>query len=339
MRFPSSAAAEAVGSAVVEWEAVATRGYARSCAHWRARLADDRRVFIKQALNGTAVEWLRAERVIYEAVRGSFMPSFYGAYDDGELALIALEDLTDAEWPPPWSPSRIERVLASLDALHRTAPPNEIEKLEAIRGEVVGWSDIAANPEPMLSTGLCAPAWLEEALPALLQASEDAQLDGTELLHFDVRSDNLCLRGENALFFDWNLARIGNGDFDVAFWLPSLTLEGGPAPSEVLPAAGPLAAAVAGFFAVRAGLPPRTQLQPYATSSVRKRRSLWRGLPASSTCRCRKPSDLRPWRSAGRSGDVPPLLLPAIALTDCSLAAHNPFEAGSSAASLRCWMR
>jgi hypothetical protein len=141
--------------------------------------------------------------VIYEAVRGPFMPSFYGAYDDGELALIALEDLTDAEWPPPWSPSRIESVLVSLDALHRTAPPKEIEKLEAIRGEVVGWSDIAANPEPMLTTGLCAPAWLEEALPALLQAIEDAQLDGTELLHFDVRSDNLCLRGGDALFFDW----------------------------------------------------------------------------------------------------------------------------------------
>ena len=90
LRFPSSAVAEAVGTALVEWEAVATRGYARSCAHWRARLADDRRVFIKQALNGTAVEWLRAERVIYEAVRGSFMPSFYGAYGDGELALANL---------------------------------------------------------------------------------------------------------------------------------------------------------------------------------------------------------------------------------------------------------
>ena len=254
--FPSSAVAEAVGRALVECEAVATRGYARSCAHWRARLADGRRVFIKQALNGTAVEWLRAERVIYEAVRGPFIPSFYGAYDDGELALIVLEDLTDAEWPPPWSPSRIESVLASLDALHRTAPPNEIEKLEAIRGEVVGWPNIAANPEPLLSTGLCAPPWLEEALPSLLQASEEAQLDGTELLHFDVRSDNLCLRGGDAVFFDWNLVRIGNGDFDVAFWLPSLALEGGPPPWEVLPDAGRLAAAVAGFFAVRAGLPP-----------------------------------------------------------------------------------
>lgn len=254
--FPASAGAEAVGAALVEWEAVATRGYARSCAHWRARLADGRRVFVKHALTATAVEWLRAERVIYEAVSGSFMPAFFGAYDDGDVALIVLEDLTDAEWPPPWSPSRVESVLASLDALHRTAPPKDIGRLEGIRAEIVGWPDVAASPEPLLSTGLCAPSWLEEALPALLQASEAARLDGTELLHVDVRSDNLCLRDGRALLFDWNLARVGNGDFDVAFWLPSLALEGGPPPWEVLPDAGPLAAAVAGFFCARAGLPP-----------------------------------------------------------------------------------
>jgi hypothetical protein len=175
-----------------------TRGYARSCAHWRATLADGRHVFIKQALTATAVEWLRAERKIYETVRGSFMPAFFGAYDDGDLALIALEDLTDAAWPPPWSPNRVESVLASLDALHHTAPPPEIEMLDAIRAEIVGWPDIAANPEPLLSTGLCSSSWLNAALPTLVRASEDAQLGGTALLHFDVRSDNLCLRDDNA---------------------------------------------------------------------------------------------------------------------------------------------
>ena len=184
------------------------------------------------------------------------MPMFLGAYDDGGSTLIVLEDLTDAEWPPPWSRDRVDAVLAALLALHGTEPPEGIERLEAIRAEIVGWPDIANDPEPLLSTRLCTAAWLERALPALVKASTDARLDGTQLLHFDVRSDNLCLRNGQALLFDWNLARVGNGDFDIAFWLPSLTLEGGPAPWEVLPDAGPLAAAVAGFFAVRAGLPP-----------------------------------------------------------------------------------
>jgi hypothetical protein len=38
--------------------------------------------------------------------------------------------------------------------------------------------------------------------------------------------------------------------------LPSLRLEGGPQPWEVLPDARGLATVVAGFFAARAGLPP-----------------------------------------------------------------------------------
>jgi hypothetical protein len=59
-----------------------------------------------------------------------------------------------------------------------------------------------------------------------------------------------------AVLVDWNLACRGNGRFDIAFWLPSLRLEGGPEPWELLPGSGTLAAAVAGFFASRAGLPP-----------------------------------------------------------------------------------
>ena len=96
----------------------------------------------------------------------------------------------------------------------------------------------------------------ENALPVLLRTAEEAELAGDELLHLDVRSDNLCFLDSRAVLVDWNLACVGNGWFDVAFWLPSLRLEGGPEPDEVLPDAGALAATVAGFFAAHAGLPP-----------------------------------------------------------------------------------
>ena len=66
-------------------------------------------------------------------------------------------------------------------------------------------------------------------------------------MHCDVRSDNLCLRDQRAVLLDWNHARIGNPAFDVAFWLPSLTLEGGPDPATF--GVDELAVFVAGFFA------------------------------------------------------------------------------------------
>jgi aminoglycoside phosphotransferase (APT) family kinase protein len=79
------------------------------------------------------------------------------------------------------------------------------------------------------------------------------------VLHFDVRSDNLCLIEDRALFVDWNHACIGNPVLDTASWLPSLEAEGGPAPEEVLapdtPGLAEIAALLAGYFCARAGLP------------------------------------------------------------------------------------
>ena len=112
------------------------------------------------------------------------------------------------------------------------------------------------DPEPLLSTGACSRDWLERALPELLRASEEVELDGHDLLHLDVRSDNLCLRDGRAVIVDWNLAHVGNPLLDIVAWLPSLKLEGGPDPWELVPDSQGFAALLAGFFASRAGLPP-----------------------------------------------------------------------------------
>jgi aminoglycoside phosphotransferase (APT) family kinase protein len=108
----------------------------------------------------------------------------------------------------------------------------------------------------LLSLGLCSRAWLDRALPILLEAADRRLLHGTALLHTDVRSDNLCFRDGATVLVDWNHASVGNAQIDVAFFLPSLRLEGGPPPREVAPCVTPgLAAHVAGFFAGHAGLP------------------------------------------------------------------------------------
>jgi Phosphotransferase enzyme family len=238
----------------------------------RVQLDDGRSVFVKQALTPEAEAWLRTERLVYEHVRGAFMPEYFG----GEDNFIVLEDLSSADWPPPWTPERVDVVLAMLADVRAASAPPGLPRLADMRDALVGWPTVARDAEPLLSTAVCSRTWLDAALPALVEAADGAQLDGDELLHFDVRSDNLCFRDGVAVLVDWNWACIGNGAFDVACWLPGLTLEGGPDPWDVLPEAGALAAVVAGFFAARAGLPP-----PEGAPTVREfqRRQLEVALP------------------------------------------------------------
>jgi thiamine kinase-like enzyme len=74
-----------------------------------------------------------------------------------------------------------------------------------------------------------------------------------------VRSDNLCFAGDRVVLVDWNWACRGNRTVDVASWLPSLHLEGGPPPEAILPRAPTLAAAISGYFAARAGRHAETE--------------------------------------------------------------------------------
>ena len=58
---------------------------------------------------------------------------------------------------------------------------------------------------------------------------------GDSWVHGDLRSDNICIRDGRAMFVDWSGARRGHPQTDLAEWLPTLHLEGGPEPMSVLP--------------------------------------------------------------------------------------------------------
>jgi aminoglycoside phosphotransferase (APT) family kinase protein len=147
-------------------------------------------------------------------------------------------------------------VCAALDELHATPPPAGLPLMADEREWLNGWELVAEDAEPLLSTGLCSRPWLEQALPTLLETGRTCALEGDSFLHLDVRSDNLCLRDGRAVLVDWNLAHVGNPLLDVVAWLPSLKLEGGPEPWELVADSQGFAALLAGFFAARAGLPP-----------------------------------------------------------------------------------
>lgn len=219
------------------------------------RWAEGGSVFVKGATDDDTATWLRAEHAIYARLHAPFLPDLRGWEDDDRAPWMALEDLSAASWPPPWTPARIEAVLEVM-AQVAACPAADLPSMETKRGELAGWSRVAANPEPFLSLGVATDRWLSRALPALRAAEDRAVLDGEALLHNDVRSDNLCFTDGRVVLIDWNWACRGNPKLDIAAWLPSLALEGGPLPETLLPDEGELAGFVAGFYAAHAGLPP-----------------------------------------------------------------------------------
>jgi hypothetical protein len=255
--------------------ATTARGATDTAARWIVADQRDlepgrRAAFVKIGATDTTADWTRTEYRNYRSLRGAFLPVVLGYDDDGERPALALEDLSRAEWPPPWTDERVAAVLDALAAIGRTPPPAHLTRQKLDLG--ADWRDVAVDPGPFLALGICTAPWLAAALPVLTAAAAEAPLVGDALVHMDVRSDNLCFRDGRAIVIDWNHARIANPDVDIAFWLPSLHAEGGPPPEAILPDAPALAAWVAGYFCARAGnapLPEAPHVRPLQVQQSR----------------------------------------------------------------------
>jgi hypothetical protein len=245
-------------AAPAAWGPVTTGGHTPA-RRWIVTLDDGRTVFAKIATDELTASWLRDEHLTYSLLRGAtFMPGYVGFSDDGTHPVLVLEDLSAATWPPPWDAERVGAVRRCIDAVAATDAPEGTPRVaDDHLGLRDGWSEVEEEPGAFLALGLCSPAWLEANVEALRSAGEAAPLDGDALLHFDVRSDNVCFREDgSAVLVDWNWTSVGNPAIDTAFWLPSLEAEGGPPPESVASDVAPeLAACWAGFLCSHAGRP------------------------------------------------------------------------------------
>src|SRR5438093_7542355 len=90
----------------VSWRHVTGRGYTPS-ERWVVTFDDGTTGFAKGGTeaNSDVAEWLRIEAEIYRHVSGAFLPRLLGWADEGgNEAVLLLEDLSHAVWPPPWTP-------------------------------------------------------------------------------------------------------------------------------------------------------------------------------------------------------------------------------------------
>lgn len=224
------------------------------------RFADGTSAFAKSGANletSTMATWLREEHRWYEHLDGArFMPRLI-AWEDGSEPMLVIEDLSDAHWPPPWSAEHVGAVRAVLDQFASVEAPASAPALqERWVGLAGSWGRVREERDRFLALRVASEEWLDECLDALEASAGQVDLSGDQLVHCDVRSDNVCVTAEGAKLVDWNWASRGNPLFDLGSWLPSLHREGGPAPWEVLEDSAGAAALFAGFFASRAGQPP-----------------------------------------------------------------------------------
>ncbi len=239
-----------LGWTPTEWRRV-HGGYTPAARYVASRGGE--RCFLKVATNPITRDMLRREARAYSVIEGGFIPRFIGWDDHPDDPLLIIEDLSDAIWPPPWTPALVEQVREAIAVMH--ARPVDLPGGEILPDERGGWGLVAEDPSLFLSLGLASAAWLESALPTLVVAGSACPFDGEALTHFDLRSDNICITPSGPKFVDWAEARRGNPALDLGFWLPSLEFEGGPPPEALLPGHPEVAARVSGYFAANAGRP------------------------------------------------------------------------------------
>ena len=231
-------------------------------------------------------------------------------------------------WPPPWLADLGRRPCSrTLDAVAATPPPDGLGRLAddpptglARRSR----RDPSAVPR---GSDSCSAAWLDEALPALLASVRSEPARGRTRCSTATCAATTSASGTvEALLVDWNCACVGNPAFDIAFWLPSLTLEGGPAtrgdrtrPSgrrhaslRLSPASSPPPAGLPPPVGCphRSGFPARPARGGAAVGSARARAA---GAQASSSAVtppprkrprrvsaswCRRSASTSPWRSS-----------------------------------------
>jgi Ser/Thr protein kinase RdoA (MazF antagonist) len=162
----------------------------------------------------------------------------------------------------PWNQAELETVLEGLALLHRSLTPCPVSDVEptSVRAASVlaGWRKLASMEA--VPSGI--DEWALRHLDRLVALEEDCLIavdDGDTLVHGDIRSDNVLLAGRCAVFVDWPHASRGSAVFDLVAWAPSVALEGGPDPEDLLTRYRPprpcrreqvtaMVAGVAGFF-------------------------------------------------------------------------------------------
>lgn len=253
-------------------EAVTQPGGFSPGAAARVRTAEGRRAFVKAVSNEVNTDSPAMHRREIQ-VTGALpdvapVPRLLASYDDGTWVGLLLQDVDGRHPLLPWRSDELQRVVATIDELAVDLTPCPLADAHDVgddwRTEFRNWRDAAAAGPP---DGLA--DWYVERLDRLaeLETGWEAAATGDSLLHLDLRADNMLVTDDRVWVVDWPWAARGHPLFDLVAFCPSVAMQGGPEPAELLKLSAvgrvadpdrllPLVAVIAGYFVVGALRPP-----------------------------------------------------------------------------------
>lgn len=139
-----------------------------------------------------------------------------GLYDDGDWVALVLEDVEGRRPTTPWATDDLRSALAALDRVARAPLPAALSDLPGTAAELAhdlaGFDRLRADPDPHLDP------WVRDHLDDLLAlaARAPSALAGDQLVHSDVRADNMIVRSDGTTtLVDWPWATRGAAWCDV----------------------------------------------------------------------------------------------------------------------------
>ena len=236
---------------------------------------DGRRVFVKAACHEPNADTPRMHRreidVVTSIPRVAPVPSLLWCYDEGEGGWVVLvfEDVDGRHPMQPWPTDELDRVVAAMEDLSLLLTPSPLPAaVVGAAGDrfVRGWRVLQEEQPSRLD---CVDEWSRRHIEALVAIEDNVghALEGDTLLNSDIRADNILLTSDRTLFVDWPHALVGPPWLDVIGLAPSVTMQGGPLPEEVISghsacsnanseAITAAVVALAGYFTYQAAQPP-----------------------------------------------------------------------------------
>jgi aminoglycoside phosphotransferase (APT) family kinase protein len=242
----------------------------------RVRCANGARYFVKAAsaqANPDTPGLHRQEGRILTALEPAIssrqlpIPRLHGMVDHPPWVALVLQDVAGRQPELPWQTAELQQVVAALDQLAEALTPAPVPVpavSDRLGAEFTGWRTLATSAE-----GDRLDPWSRAHLHELaaLEATWAGQTAGGTLLHADIRADNILITNQGAIVVDWPWACRGAAFTDLVLFAPSVAMQGGPPPADLVAssrsgrAAAPqavtaLVCALAGYLTERSRQPP-----------------------------------------------------------------------------------